>query len=95
MTPKFVPVGPRPTSNVMQAGYTQPLLPAGPAEQARRPAGSAEQSRKFCRQLVPDDIADLNLRTDLPGSQRLFMRESESNFYERIRQDAKRHPAGR
>lgn len=29
------------------------------------------------------------IRTELPGPQRLFMRESESQFYDRIRQEAK------
>jgi hypothetical protein len=85
VTPKFVPVGQRPSTGVVAAGYTQPLLPAQqpnrdvPAMQPRRPAPA-------------EDIADLNLRTELPGQQRLFMRESEVQFYERIRQDAKRQP---
>ena len=96
ITPKFVPVGQRPASNVVQAGYTQPLPP--PAQPIKPVVQKAVQPKRddfipqVRRQVVPDDIADLNLRTDLPGAQRLFMRESEANFYERIRQDAKRYP---
>ncbi len=82
VTPRFVPAGQQPSSGVVQAGFTQPLLPQpkadAPAWQPRRPA--------------PEDTVDLNLRTELPGQQRLFKRESEAQFYERIRQDAKRQP---
>jgi hypothetical protein len=84
VTPKFVPVGQRPTG-VVAAGYAQPLLPA---QQPNRDVPAAQQRRPA----PAEDIADLNLRVDLPGQQRLFMRESEAQFYERIRQDAKRQP---
>jgi hypothetical protein len=89
-TPKFVPVRELPQAKpaIVQTGFTQPLLPA---PEPMRGMPVAPQPR---RQQVPADVADLNLRTDLPGPQRQFMRESEANFYERVRQDAKRHPGG-
>jgi hypothetical protein len=36
-----------------------------------------------------DDPTAIVIRTDLPGPQRLFMRESEAAFYDRIRQETK------
>ena len=37
-----------------------------------------------------DESADLVVRTELPGPQRLFTRESEAQFYERVRQEVKK-----
>ncbi len=39
---------------------------------------------------VADEAGEYYVRTELPGPQRLFMRESEAQFYDRIRQDLKR-----
>lgn len=39
-----------------------------------------------------NEAADSFVRTELPGPQRLFMRESEAQFYERVRQEVKRRP---
>jgi hypothetical protein len=96
VTPKFVPVGQRPISGAVQAGYTQPLVVTQPPNRdVQRPSPGVVPAA-FTQQPAPaqapykDDTADLNLRTELPGQQLLFKRESEANLYERIRQNAPR-----
>ncbi len=39
-----------------------------------------------------DDVSDIQIRPELPGIERMFMRDSEANFFNRLRQEAKRVP---
>jgi hypothetical protein len=87
VTPKFVPVGQRPSTGVVNVS-TPPALPFVPIPAVPQPKVDVPVVPPG--RPGPSDIdADL-LRIELPGRQRLFMRESEEQFYERIRQDARR-----
>jgi hypothetical protein len=59
--------------------------------QAREPLRSATNplaTRKF----GPEEETDLTIQTELPGLDRLTRRESEPQFFERIRQESRRRP---
>ena len=104
VTPKFVPMGQRANTGVVNVSSTLPAIPAPPPPipiPIPVPLPQAPQPQilqpKPDMQIMPpgrqgpaEDFSDLRL--ELPGQQRLFMRESEAQFYERIRQDAKRYP---
>jgi len=84
VTPKFVPSQPRP-SGVVQASHTpQPsgkvILPVQGV--APRPG-------------LNDDRTEPYVRTELPGPQRLFLRDSETEFFERISQEVKKQSGTR
>ena len=68
------------------------IVPAQYAPRFTNEAGrlmpSAAQIDRFARP-GPDDAMGTYIRTELPGPQRLFMRESEAQFYDRIIQEYK------
>lgn len=76
LRPRFAP------ATVLPTGYAQPEGPQAKPERLPNQPGVGERN----------DIAELNLRTELPGQQRLFMRQSEADFYDRIRQEALKSP---
>ena len=89
ITPKFVatprpPQEPFPT--IVPAGYTQ------------RFTHEAGQLVPVAAQIPPqkpgDEGAGTFIRPELPGPQRLFMRESEAQFYDRLAQEARKTPGG-
>ncbi len=97
VTPKFVPVGQRPGSGVVNVSLppAPPFvpIPALPVQAPVAPQPVAQPAMPPVAQPRPEATADfITLRSELPGYQRLFNRESEAQFYERIRQDAKRNP---
>lgn len=84
ITPRFV-TSPRtgPTNAVAPVHYAQPVdeqQPIVPIAAQMPPRGPG------------DDRMDAYVRTELPGPQRLFQRESEGQFFERIAQDMKKQP---
>jgi hypothetical protein len=85
ITPKFVPAQPRTVSGVVPASHTY---------RAGHPVSAA---------LPGTDMSGLSLvegeesyvRGELPGPQRLFTRDSETQFFDRIRLEMKKQPGGR
>ncbi|MSQ95739.1 MAG: hypothetical protein EXR98_14455 [Gemmataceae bacterium] len=89
ITPKFVPVKKGSAKSVQTA-------PAKPAN-AITPITFVQpmpalQPRKLG---APEDSAEVYVRLELPGPQRLFTRESESQFFERLAQDIRKTPGAR
>jgi hypothetical protein len=81
--PRFVPAQPRTPSGVVPTSYTEqpPAKVVQAAAQAPKAGDAAEETY-------------LRFRTELPGPQRLFMRDSETQFFDRIAQDMKKQRAG-
>ena len=76
VTPAFVPAAKSGTTGFIVPASYQPAKP--PAMNPRAPA-------------TFDDGGEY-VGSELPGPQRLFIRESETQFYDRIRQELKRQP---
>ncbi len=68
-----------PTGGITPAAFVEPK-PVAP--QPRKP-GAADES------------PEVYVRLELPGPQRLFTRESESQFFERLAQDIRKQPGAR
>jgi hypothetical protein len=67
-------------------------LRAGAAASGRRDYSSGLRHARSARG-AGEELSELLIRTELPGPQGLFgKRESEGQFYDRIRQEAKRQP---
>ena len=81
--PRFVPAQPRTPSGVAPASYTEPMPAKVVQVVAQAPRGPDAAEEPYLR-----------LRTELPGPQRLFMRDSESQFFDRIAQDMKKQRGG-
>lgn len=81
ITPRFEPARPRNDSAVIPAQFREILGKPGVVPPERRPKGV-------------DETYDPIVRTDLPGPQRLFLRESEAQFFERLAQDMKKQKGG-
>ncbi len=83
VTPVYGPADRTPGPRVIPATHVVPVsAPNQPVkvQNGKAPAGA-------------DEAADIFVRTELPGSQTLFRsRDSEGQFYERIRQEVKRVP---
>ena len=81
LTPKFVA---SPKSEVTPAHYTP------------RPLSEAEQIQPIVAQQPFRNPGDEpgTVRTELPGPQRLFLRQSEAQFFDRIAQDMKKQQGG-
>jgi hypothetical protein len=84
ITPKFVPAQPRTMSGVVPAAHTS----GGHVVSAALP-----QIGMSSLSLVEGE--DSYVRTELPGPQRLFARDSEAQFFDRIRLEMKKQPGGR
>jgi hypothetical protein len=69
--------------------YDPMIVPA----QAKVPAKVPMAGRPF--DAARDEGDEMYLRTELPGPQRFFQRDSESAFFERIAQETKRQSGGR
>src|ERR1051325_6773892 len=87
LTPKFVAT-PKPL---------EPFPTVVPAHFQRRQTAETDLLEPAAVQVLQwqkpaDDGMDDFIRTELPGPQRLFMRESEAQFYERLAQKAKKRP---
>jgi hypothetical protein len=87
LTPKFVAT-PKPL---------EPFPTVVPAHFQRRQTAETDLLEPAAVQVLQwqkpaDDGMDDFIRTELPGPQRLFMRESEAQFYERLAQKAKKTP---
>ena len=81
ITPHFVPAPKAPAVVVPASGTNVPALPM--IEPKKTPAIAPAQS-------VTEDAVQSFGTTELPGPQRLFKRESERQFFERIAQDMKK-----
>ena len=91
ITPKFAPAS---------EGVYLPLPPASPVDAPPRAFNQGHLG--LVPQPVLDNIVtvqgfadgenDLPIRPDLPGIERMFMRDSEADFFNRLRQEAKRTP---
>ena len=85
LTPRFVPV--------KQPSATEPWRPAPTGGITPvvhlQPKAPVPQPRK------PEDSQEPIVRLELPGPQRLFTRESEAQFFERLAQDIRKQPGAR
>jgi hypothetical protein len=91
-SPRFVPVSrPTPSSALprVQPIIYQEKAPNAQGEKAIYPKDSPRSTQSGSREKTNDDQIDFYVRTELPDPGRLFGRESERQFFERIRQDAK------
>lgn len=73
------------------AGTQTPATTVIPTTQVV-PNGIRQVQAKMPQARPQDEGADIFVRTELPGPQRLFTRESESQFYDRIRHEVKKQP---
>jgi hypothetical protein len=79
ITPKFVPVGQRPLTGIIPASEVLPI---------------AYQPQPKDKKAPVEGNMEYLVRTELPGPQLLFSRESEAQFYDRIRNKAKQTGTG-
>ncbi len=91
-SPRFVPVSrPTPSSALprVQPIIYQEKQPAAQGDKAVYPREVSRSTQSGSREKTNDDQIDFFIRPELPDPDRLFGRESERQFFERIRQDAK------
>jgi hypothetical protein len=93
ITPTFTPVAPR---RAAPASSVEPPL-ARPHSRIVPASYHQPQPKPKAPRFDPGDGREgivLNVQTELPGVQRLFRRDSETDFYERIIQERKREFSG-
>jgi hypothetical protein len=78
--PRFAPLLPSAPATASPSVYTETTQPIEPAK-------TAQPSPR--RRTTVDERAASTARTELPGPNRLFQRESEEEFFERIAQEMK------
>lgn len=83
ITPKFVPALPRSSPGVVPASYS-----------AAQPAPAVQVNAQPSRVAEAREEPFQAFRIDLPGPQRMFQRDSEAQFFERIALETRKQRAG-
>lgn len=84
ITPRFMPLKPRTSSGVVSVEYREAPAKVVPvAAQPIVPVGAKRPAQG-------DEFDATFIRTELPGPQRLFMRDSETQFFERLARNVKK-----
>ena len=87
ITPKFTPV--RKDVHIIPA-YATEAAPRAPRQSQPEGAPPPTPTGIVRVQAVTEELD--SIRPELPGIERMFMRDSEAEFYNRLRQEAKRTP---
>jgi hypothetical protein len=87
ITPRFVPAQQRQSGPIIPAGYTEPAPRILPIALPAQPVLAGKPKK------ADDD--EPFIRSELPGPQRLFQRDSEGQFFDRLAQKMKKADGSR